>query len=188
MIFIIWLPQVLVAARGNFNLHCGVFMWDLVPQPGIEPGPPTLKAWSLSCWSTRKVSVCFTIKKSFSKYTYTIIICIYNTQYYSYIQDIHIYTHISHMCMWYMYIHIHIYMYTWMCMCVYIYIYIYIYIWIVLSTLKFPPKCLISSFITPKIILIIWFGFLRVMIPFLHHVTHLHRSKYIETIIYFIFT
>ena len=120
MIFIIWLPQVLVAARGNFSLHCGVFMWDLVPQLGIEPGPPTLKAWSLSCWSTRKVSVCFTIKKIFSKYTYTIIICIYNIQYYSYIQDIHIYT-LYHICV----CDICIYTYTYICVheCVYTYIY-----------------------------------------------------------------
>ena len=36
-----------------------------------------------------------------------------------------------------------------------------------------PQTLLISSFITPKIILIIWFGLLRVMIQFLYHVTHL---------------
>ena len=23
-------------------------LWDLVPQPGIEPGPPALEAWGLS--------------------------------------------------------------------------------------------------------------------------------------------
>ena len=29
-------------------------MWDLVPQLGIEPGPPALGAWSLSHWTTRE--------------------------------------------------------------------------------------------------------------------------------------
>ena len=28
---------------------------DLVPRPGIEPGPPTLGAWSLTHWTTREV-------------------------------------------------------------------------------------------------------------------------------------
>ena len=36
-------------------LSCG--MWDLVSWPGIEPGPPTLGAQSLSHWTTRKVSL-----------------------------------------------------------------------------------------------------------------------------------
>ena len=30
-------------------------MWDLVPWPGIEPGPPALGVWSLSHWTTREV-------------------------------------------------------------------------------------------------------------------------------------
>ena len=30
-------------------------MQDLVPQPGIEPGPPALGAWSLTHWTTREV-------------------------------------------------------------------------------------------------------------------------------------
>ena len=30
-------------------------MGDLVPWPEIEPGPPTLGAWSLSNWTTREV-------------------------------------------------------------------------------------------------------------------------------------
>ena len=30
-------------------------MWDLVPLPGIEPGPPTLGVWSLSPWTTGEV-------------------------------------------------------------------------------------------------------------------------------------
>ena len=32
---------------------CG--MWDLVPWPGIEPGPPALGMWSLNHWTIRKV-------------------------------------------------------------------------------------------------------------------------------------
>ena len=35
------------------TLSCG--MWDLVPWPKTEPGPPTLGIWSLSHWTTRKV-------------------------------------------------------------------------------------------------------------------------------------
>ena len=44
-IYLFWLRRVLVAA-------C---MWDLVPRPGIKPGPPTLGAWSLTHWTTREV-------------------------------------------------------------------------------------------------------------------------------------
>ena len=35
------------------GLSCG--MWDLVPQPGIEPRIPALGAWSLSHWTTSEV-------------------------------------------------------------------------------------------------------------------------------------
>ena len=35
------------------GLSCG--MWDLIPQPGIKPGPPALGVWSLSHWTTREV-------------------------------------------------------------------------------------------------------------------------------------
>ena len=43
------------------GLSCGTWtlnhnMWDLVPWPGIEPGPPALGAWNLSHWTTREVS------------------------------------------------------------------------------------------------------------------------------------
>ena len=56
--FFIWLHQALVTALGIFScimwaISCGV--WDLVPQPGIEPGAPALGAWSLSYWTTREV-------------------------------------------------------------------------------------------------------------------------------------
>ena len=57
--------QVLVAAHRIFtvafeNFSCGMWtlsciMCDLVPWPGIEPGPPALGAWSLSHWTTREV-------------------------------------------------------------------------------------------------------------------------------------
>ena len=30
-------------------------MWDPVPWPGIEPGPPALRTQSLNCWTTREV-------------------------------------------------------------------------------------------------------------------------------------
>ena len=55
-----WLCRVLVAAHGN--LRCGMqdllvaaCMWDLVPQPGNEPGLPALWARSLTHWTTREV-------------------------------------------------------------------------------------------------------------------------------------
>ena len=32
-------------------------MWDLVPGPGIQPGPPALEEQSLSHWTTREVPV-----------------------------------------------------------------------------------------------------------------------------------
>ena len=35
------------------TLSCS--MWDLVPWPGMEPGPPALGAQSLSHWTTREV-------------------------------------------------------------------------------------------------------------------------------------
>ena len=47
----VWLHWALVAAHGIFS--CG--MWDLVPWPGIKPGPPALRIWSLSHWTTREV-------------------------------------------------------------------------------------------------------------------------------------
>ena len=45
----IWLNQVLIAARGIFNLRCSMQtlscgMWDLVPWPGFEPGFPIVGA------------------------------------------------------------------------------------------------------------------------------------------------
>ena len=55
-IYLFWLHRVLVVARGIFFFFFFSFSrWDLVPQPGIEPGSPALGAWSLTHWTTRKV-------------------------------------------------------------------------------------------------------------------------------------
>ena len=50
--------RIFIAACGLFScgtwtLGCG--MWDLVPWPGIEPGPPALGVQSLTHWTTREV-------------------------------------------------------------------------------------------------------------------------------------
>ena len=46
-------------ARGIFVAACELLvaacMWDLVPRPGIEPGPPALVARSLTHWTTREI-------------------------------------------------------------------------------------------------------------------------------------
>ena len=59
--FFFLLYWVLVVASRIFNpccsmqtLSCG--MWDLVPQPGINPRPPALGVRSLSHWTTKDVS------------------------------------------------------------------------------------------------------------------------------------
>ena len=44
--------RLLVAAPGLLVAEC---MWDLVPRPGIEPGPPALWAQSLTHWTTGEV-------------------------------------------------------------------------------------------------------------------------------------
>ena len=59
MIYLFRLCQVLVVAHGIFVVACGLlvaacellvapYMRDLVPPPGIEPGPPELGAQSLT--------------------------------------------------------------------------------------------------------------------------------------------
>ena len=63
----IWLCWVLVETCGIFVVACGILswgmwalscgVWDIVPWPGIKPGPPALGAWSLSHWTTREVPV-----------------------------------------------------------------------------------------------------------------------------------
>ena len=58
------LLRVLVAAHGIVTaarlvaprrLLVAACMWDLVPRPGIEPGPLHWKQWSLTHWTTREV-------------------------------------------------------------------------------------------------------------------------------------
>ena len=58
----IWLHQVLVVACRIFDLCCSMQdhscgMWDLVPWPEIQPGPPALGVQSLSRWTIRDVPV-----------------------------------------------------------------------------------------------------------------------------------
>ena len=50
------------------GLSCG--MWDLVPQLGIQYGPPDLGIWRLSHWTTRKVPIffCKYLKECIFKY------------------------------------------------------------------------------------------------------------------------
>ena len=65
--FSIWPRLVLVVGRQFFVAACVIFscgmrtfswgMWNLVPWPGMEPGPPALGAQSLSHWTTREVPV-----------------------------------------------------------------------------------------------------------------------------------
>ena len=55
--FLFFLYLFICLCRG-FVATCGLFswgMWDLVPRPGIEPGPPALGMQSLSHWTTREV-------------------------------------------------------------------------------------------------------------------------------------
>ena len=52
--------SALCLSCGTGDLHCLMYdlccsMWDLVPWPGIEPGPPALEARILSHWTTREV-------------------------------------------------------------------------------------------------------------------------------------
>ena len=46
---------------GSLVVAC---MWDLVPLPGIEPGPPALGAWSLIHCATREVPCILIIMRS----------------------------------------------------------------------------------------------------------------------------
>ena len=58
--FNIYFLFIYLAALG---LSCS--MWDLVPQPGVEPVPTALGVWSLSHWTPREVLfLCFLSKSS----------------------------------------------------------------------------------------------------------------------------
>ena len=50
------------------GLSCG--MRDLVPWPGIEPGPPALGAWSLNHWTIKEVPDFFIFKHIWWVYAY----------------------------------------------------------------------------------------------------------------------
>ena len=54
----LWHADFLVAACELLVAAC---IWDLVPQPGVEPGPPALGVQSLTHWITREVPVVFYI-------------------------------------------------------------------------------------------------------------------------------
>ena len=47
--------QVLICSIPTLSCH----IWDLVPWPWIESGPPALGAWSLSHWTTREFPAWF---------------------------------------------------------------------------------------------------------------------------------
>ena len=56
-IFYFWLCRVFIAAcliAAYVGFSVAACMWDLVPQPRIEPGPPALGAQSLTHWTTRE--------------------------------------------------------------------------------------------------------------------------------------
>ena len=79
-----WLHHVLVVAHGIFNLCCGILtlscgMWDLLPWPVIEPGPPAWGGQSLNHWITMKFqeksfkddekkNACTLFQEAFQKY------------------------------------------------------------------------------------------------------------------------
>ena len=51
------------------KLSCSV--WDLGPWSGMEPGPPALRVWNLSCQTTREVPELFQLFKSQAKFHYS---------------------------------------------------------------------------------------------------------------------
>ena len=51
--FILFLKNIYLFIWLYWELSCS--MWDLVPWPGMEPGSPALKSWSLNHWTTREV-------------------------------------------------------------------------------------------------------------------------------------
>ena len=51
---LVWLCWVLVVTHGIFSWGMQTLsgsLWNLVPWPGIKPGPPALGVWSLSHWN-----------------------------------------------------------------------------------------------------------------------------------------
>ena len=60
LLFISLVPPGLSCSRWNLWLqHANSLVENLFPQPGVEPVPSALAAWSLSQWTTREVpSIC----------------------------------------------------------------------------------------------------------------------------------
>ena len=54
-------------------------MWNLVPQPGIEPAPPALEARSLNLWTTRKVPIAWALTLGFQLELFLQSFPVYNT-------------------------------------------------------------------------------------------------------------
>ena len=63
-IHFIWLFWVLVVAQGIFSFR----MWDLIPHPGMETGPPALGVQTFSFWTTRKSQVLALFQKFYMYY------------------------------------------------------------------------------------------------------------------------
>ena len=85
---------------GMRTLSCG--MWDLVPWPEIEPGPPALGAWSLSHWTTREVPLIFVL---LSLYLFSFLFCSLEFFYFLYFSLYRIYTYfvrfmLQFFCFW----------------------------------------------------------------------------------------
>ena len=95
----ICLHQVSVAAGEIFTLFCG--MWDLVPWPGIEPGPSASRMQNISHWATREVLCIFLahIKKIF----FLLVFILYRS-----IVDLQCGVNICSTAKWHIYIHTYI--------------------------------------------------------------------------------
>ena len=52
-------------------------MWDLVPGPRIEPGPPALGVQSLTHWTTREVPRFITLSPGFFIFEVGIVVSIF---------------------------------------------------------------------------------------------------------------
>ena len=64
----------LFVCTGSYLWHEDLqFLWDLVPQPGIELGPPGFGVRNLSHWATREVLLSYFLKHTHT-YTCTIFL------------------------------------------------------------------------------------------------------------------
>ena len=53
VLFFFFFKKYLFIHLAALGLSCS--MWELVPWPGIEPGPPVLEVQILSHWTTREI-------------------------------------------------------------------------------------------------------------------------------------